>query len=60
MYSEGWKKIDPQAEIITENAIEGALHAARKIGEKEGGMRTLITGSLHLVGGVLNLLRPLE
>ena len=40
--------------------IEEALSLARKIGEQNHGMQTLITGSLHLVGGALNLLNPID
>lgn len=50
--------MDPKAAIIKEQTIEGALNTARRIGEEKGGMQTLVTGSLHLVGGALNLLRP--
>jgi len=53
-----WRKIDPEAAIINEQTIEGALNFARRIGEEKGGMQTLVTGSLHLIGGALNLLRP--
>ncbi|KAF8426995.1 putative tetrahydrofolylpolyglutamate synthase [Tirmania nivea] len=60
LYCEIWSKIDPDAVIVSETAIEGALKFARSIGEENGGMDTLITGSLHLVGGALNLLRPLN
>jgi hypothetical protein len=64
IYRHIWKQtIDPEAQVFTEDTIEGALNLARKIGEQNGGglgMQTLITGSLHLVGGALNLLKPME
>ncbi|RPB21264.1 folylpolyglutamate synthase [Terfezia boudieri ATCC MYA-4762] len=60
IYCDIWRKIDPEAVIVSEPAIEGALKFARKIGEEKGGMETLITGSLHLVGGALNILQPLN
>ncbi|RPB18924.1 hypothetical protein L211DRAFT_795314, partial [Terfezia boudieri ATCC MYA-4762] len=59
LYCDIWRKIDPEAVIVSEPSIEGALNFARSIGKENGGMETLITGSLHLVGGALNLLRPL-
>ena len=31
---------------------------AKRIGDQEGGMQTLVTGSLYLVGGALNILCP--
>jgi folylpolyglutamate synthase len=64
IYRDLWsQKIDPEAQVFTEDTIEGALNLARKIGEQHGsagGMQTLITGSLHLVGGALNILRPYD
>jgi folylpolyglutamate synthase len=53
-------KIDPEATIVREETIEEALSFAKKVGEKHDGMQTLVTGSLHLIGGALNLLRPLD
>ena len=41
-----------------ELSIEGALNLAKKIGDENGGMQTLITGSLYLIGGALRLLEP--
>lgn len=60
IYCEIWKKIDPEAQVFNEATIEGALNVARKIGEQSGGMQTFVTGSLHLVGGALNILRPYD
>ena len=53
-------KKDPEAVIVRQDAIEGALNFAKNIGEQYNGMETLVTGSLHLVGGALNLLRPFD
>ena len=58
LYTDVWSKRHPEAVIFAEEAIEGALNVARKIGEENAGMQTLVTGSLYLVGGALNLLRP--
>lgn len=52
------KNIDAKATISLERTIEGALNLARRIGDRDNGMQTLITGSLHLVGGALCLLEP--
>ena len=57
-YAEVWKSLDPKATVSRERTIEGALHRAREIGDQNEGMQTLVTGSLHLVSGALNLLEP--
>jgi folylpolyglutamate synthase len=57
-YAEVWKNLNPQATISRPRTIEEALQRARKIGDQEDGMQTLVTGSLHLVSGVLCLLEP--
>ncbi len=57
-YAEAWKNIDPNVEISIEPTIEGALNLARRIGHRNNGMQTLVTGSLYLVGGALSLLEP--
>ncbi|KAF9882760.1 hypothetical protein FE257_005308 [Aspergillus nanangensis] len=58
IYSSLWNEIDPQAAVSSESTIEGAIKAALEIGHRNGGMQVLVTGSLHLVGGALNILRP--
>jgi folylpolyglutamate synthase len=58
VYSELWKSLDPQTKVSKNSTIEGALKLAKRIGDQEGGMLTLVTGSLHLVGGALNILCP--
>lgn len=58
VYSELWKNLDPQTKVSKNPTIEGALKLAKGIGDREGGMLTLVTGSLHLVGGALNILSP--
>lgn len=60
IYTNIWRNADPDATIECTQAIEEALSLARRIGEQNHGMQTLITGSLHLVGGALNLLRPIH
>ena len=58
IYSSLWKAFDPQATVSTDPTIEGAIKQAKTIAAQEGGVQVLVTGSLHLVGGALNLLRP--
>ncbi|KAH7078495.1 folylpolyglutamate synthase [Paraphoma chrysanthemicola] len=48
-----WKKYQPESHVLCEPNVQAALKSARQIGEKAGGMHTLITGSQHLVGAVL-------
>jgi folylpolyglutamate synthase/dihydropteroate synthase len=57
-YAKVWKSIDQKATVLRERTIEEALHRAKEIGDQNDGMQTLVTGSLHLVSGALNLLRP--
>jgi folylpolyglutamate synthase len=59
-FSRVLKVIQPDAEIAWKETINDALLHARMIGEQHEGMQTLITGSLHLVGGALNILQPIE
>ncbi|KAF7181984.1 hypothetical protein CNMCM7691_001372 [Aspergillus felis] len=58
LYASVWKELDPQAMVTTTPTIEGALRLAREIGVREDGMQVLVTGSLHMVGGALSVLRP--
>lgn len=57
IYSSLWKECDPQAIVSSESTIEGAIELAEKIGTERGGVQVFVTGSLHLVGGALNILR---
>ena len=60
VYVETWNQVHPATETMVERTIESALEAARRIGKEsgDGGMQTLITGSQHLVGPALALIRP--
>jgi len=55
-YTKVWKDFDPKAEVSLERTIEGALKLAREISDRDNGMQTLVTGSLHIVSGALRLL----
>ncbi|KAJ5938439.1 hypothetical protein N7466_001573 [Penicillium verhagenii] len=57
-YSSLWKTMHPHAAVSIESTIEGAIRLAERIGVQQGGMQVFVTGSLHLVGGALNILRP--
>lgn len=57
-YSSSWQDFDNQAKVFSEPTIEGALNLAKRISAQEGGIQAFVTGSLHLVGGALTLLRP--
>ncbi|OJD18734.1 hypothetical protein AJ78_01271 [Emergomyces pasteurianus Ep9510] len=57
VYAAFWKGFSPQAVVSAEPTIEGAIKLAKRIGAQHGEMEVFITGSLHLVGGALNLLR---
>ena len=52
-----WYEVFPESVVAYEPYISGALHLAKQLGESDGGMQTLITGSQHLVGPALSLLQ---
>ncbi|TKA64445.1 hypothetical protein B0A49_04252 [Cryomyces minteri] len=56
--AETWAKIDQEAEVKVMRTIEEAVAFARKEGDatNEDEVLVLITGSLHLVGGALEVL----
>jgi folylpolyglutamate synthase len=53
-----WNQYQPESEIFFEQDVKSALGKARELGEAAGGVETLLTGSLFLVGGALRCLRP--
>lgn len=57
-YGQTYHSIDQTTTISIQPTIEQALQEAKEIGVRNGGMETLITGSLYLVGGALRLLEP--
>jgi len=57
-YARIYRTIGPDTKISVQPTIEQALLQAKEIGDRNGGMQTLITGSLFLVGGALRLLEP--
>ena len=59
-YIRVWKSVYGECQTAFESSIQGALNLAKKIGDENGGMQTLITGSLYLIGGALRLLEPIR
>ena len=57
-YNELWKRLDPDTDIKETSTIEEALGLASKISDQYSRMQALITGSQHLVGGALRILKP--
>lgn len=56
-YIQAWREYQPDAKILVDLTVEGALSLARAA-DRGAGMHTLITGSLYLVGSALRLLEP--
>ena len=57
--AETWKQIDPRTDVKVVKTIEEAVGLVRKLADtKEGGddVKVLVTGSLHLVGGFLEVI----
>lgn len=53
--ADSWDKIDPDATVHVLPTIEEAIAKAREL-VPEGQVEVLVTGSLHLVGGVIEVL----
>jgi folylpolyglutamate synthase len=60
MLQEEWKRLDPEAEVVTIPTIEDAREYVGKISDEQGEVHTLVTGSFHLVGGFLSILEGEE
>ncbi|PYH97323.1 folylpolyglutamate synthase [Aspergillus ellipticus CBS 707.79] len=58
VYTSLWKGVDSNAIVSNSPTIEGAITLAKEISAERSGAQILVTGSLHLVGGALNILRP--
>lgn len=60
-FAEKWSALDPAAKVSVVPSIEEAINTARSLAETElkgedEKVHALITGSLHLVGGALQIL----
>lgn len=52
-----WREVDRGSEVVVKASIEEAVAEIRKLAEQgEDEVKVLVTGSLHLVGGVLEVL----
>jgi folylpolyglutamate synthase len=56
-FSTIWKELQPASKVISAPTVTLALDAARDIGKMHNGMQALITGSQHLVGEALFVLK---
>lgn len=57
LFHETWRKLLPDTSIWDEPTIQRAIERARKLDEGYDGVQTLITGSQHLVGPALRVLK---
>ncbi|KAI8234386.1 MICOS complex subunit MIC60 [Colletotrichum sp. SAR 10_86] len=58
-FAERWRELDPQADVRVIPTIEEALDYVRGLAESNGegeSVQAFVTGSLHLVGGALQIL----
>ncbi|KAL8814895.1 MAG: hypothetical protein Q9223_005918 [Gallowayella weberi] len=56
---EAWRRLDPGAEIVVRRSVEEAVGWVRGIADANGSgeeVKCLVTGSVHLVGGFLEVL----
>lgn len=51
-----WKDLNPGTEVVALSSIEGAIEYIKNINGGVGESQVLVTGSLHLVGGVMAVL----
>jgi folylpolyglutamate synthase len=55
--ADAWSEFGPDTEIEVNSSIEEAVEIARDISKDSEKLLVLVTGSLHLVGGFLNVLQ---
>ncbi|KAI4250047.1 MAG: hypothetical protein L6R40_000218 [Gallowayella cf. fulva] len=54
---EAWRVLDEETEVVVRGSIEEAVAWVRGIAEDDGGeVKCLVTGSVHLVGGFLEVI----
>lgn len=51
-----WKALDEQTDIAVLYSVEEAVKRAKSLGDGKRETQIFVTGSLHLVGGVLSFL----
>ncbi|KAF4549638.1 Folylpolyglutamate synthase-like protein [Elsinoe fawcettii] len=56
--AETWREVDPECQVEVLRTVEEAVQRAREVASATAGEETkvLVTGSLHLVGGVIEVL----
>lgn len=54
--AETWRRVDPEAEVSVVRTIEEAVDLVRQASSKDEQVTALVTGSLHLVGGFLEVI----
>lgn len=57
LIANAWNEFEPDTEIEIYSSIEEAVESARELSKDSEKLLVLITGSLHLVGGFLQVLR---
>jgi folylpolyglutamate synthase len=55
-FAEAWTKLDSTAEVTVLPSIEDALEYVQKLQDPCGMVQIFVTGSTHLIGGMLALL----
>jgi folylpolyglutamate synthase len=58
-FAEAWAKLDSTAEVAVLPSIEDAFEYVQKLQDPSGKVQIFVTGSTHLIGGVLALLEGL-
>lgn len=54
--SKAWKEIQPDSNVLVYATIQDAVEYARTISKEQSKLLVLVTGSLHLVGGLLQVI----
>ena len=55
-YADFWKSLDGQTDVLVVRSVEEAVKHAESVSDIHGGAQIFVTGSLHLVGGVLSFM----
>jgi folylpolyglutamate synthase len=57
-FAEKWTSLDPKATVTVVASIEDAIDYVRRLAKEDSGnvVQGFITGSLHLIGGALEVL----
>ena len=55
-FADLWRSLDAQSKVFVMPTIEEAVEYVGHLSHDQGDIEILVTGSLHLVGGVLSFL----